>query len=665
VVVSYAYWLSQLGGVEIGSNNKLRVNGDLVEVVGVTPPGFFGLAVGETFDIAVPFCKPKSLRRDVFDTAVMGRLRPGWTLEQATAHLNSLSPGIFEATALTGYTAYSTERYKNFRLAAYPGSSGVSTLRETYDRSLWLLLGITGLVLLIACANLANLMLARSNVRQREIAVRLALGASRGRLIRQLVAESSLLAGIGAALGVGIAQIVSRTLVWSLSTQSGAVSLPIATDWRVLLFATVVAGLTCAVFGVVPAFQAANTEPVAAMKAGGRGMTAGRDRFSMQRLMVVTQIAVSMVLLVGAILFVRSFRNLMTFDAGMRQAGIAIAFAGFRDSNVPPDRVAEFRRDLLEEVRSIPGIIDAASTTNAPLLGSSWSHGLHIGGKGTWARFAWVSPGYFHTMGIPLRMGRDFNRYDTASSARVALVNETFVRNQLGGSNPIGQTLRTSPEPNYPATVYEIIGVVADAKYSSIRGETQSEVFAPDSQCPNQGPWASIMIYSNATSAATGAVVKRRIAEKHPLVIMQFTDFQGRIRDGLTRDRLMAILSGFFGLLAALLATVGLYGMISYVVTHRRNEIGVRMALGARGDQVIAMVMRESASLVVIGVTIGVVLSLVAGRAAGSLLFELKPYDAVTLIASAALMAVIAIVASFLPARRALNLDPMTALREE
>ena len=664
-VVSYGYWLKQFGGVEIGPRTKLTINGAVMEVIGVTPPGFFGLAVGEAFDIALPFCKPGTMRRDVFDIAVIGRLRPGWTLDKASAYFQSISRGIFEATMVTGYSSKTAERYKNFRLAAYPVSGGVSSLRETYDSSLWMLLAITGLVLLIACANLANLMLARSSVRRREIAVRLALGASRGRLVRQLLVESALLAAAGAAAGVGIARIVSRTLVWALSTESGPVSLAIATDERVFFFATLVAALTCVVFGVAPALLAANTEPVAAIKAGGRSMTAGRERFSLQRLMAVTQIAVSMVLVVGAILFVRSFRNLMTFDPGMRQAGVTVAFAGFGRSQVAPERYAEFRRDLLDEVRSIPGVLGAASTTNTPLLGSSWGHGFRMEGVEGSAQFTWVSPGYFQTMAIALRAGRDFERRDTAASARVALVNEMFARKYLAGSNPIGKTLRTNPEPNYPATVYEIVGVVADAKYRSIRSETRPEVFAPDTQHPNQGPWATIMIRSNAPTAAIAATLKRSIREKHPEIVTGFTDFQQRIRDGLARERLMAILCGFFGLLAVFLASVGLYGMISYIVAQRRNEIGVRMALGAGAGQVIAMVMRESAWLVAIGVPIGAGMALAAGRAAGSLLFGLEPYDPVTLAAACVAMAAIAGVASFVPARRALKLDPMMALRQE
>lgn len=664
-VVSFAYWQGEMGGRELGAGNTLMVNGELQEVVGVTSPEFFGLAVGDRFDIALPFCQPKELRRDVFDVAVMGRLRPGWTIERASAQLNAISPGIFEATALTGYSTRSIETYKKFRLAAYPASGGVSSLRTTYNSSLSILLAITGLVLLIACANLANLMLARASAREREVAVRLALGASRGRLLRQLLAESGLVAAVGGTLGISLAQLLSRVLVWSLSTESSSVHLPIETDWRVLLFASAVAAATCVFFGVLPALRATKAEPVTAMKAGGRGMTGGRERFSMQRLMVVTQIAVSLVLLVAALLFVRSFRNLMTFNPGMRQSGMVVALMGFHQSHVAPDQYGEFQRRLLREVRSIPGILGAATTTNVPLLGGSWTHGIRIGSAEGSSKFTWVSPGYFQTMGIPLLTGRGFNDRDTEQSQRVAVVNQTFVRQFLGTASPIGKTLRTGSEPNYPSTVCQIVGVIPDTRYSDLRDEIPAMTFAPASQFPAKGPWTAMMIYSSATPGMTIAAVKRRIAEQHPEIVTEFINFQTRIREGLLRDRLMAMLSAFFGILAVLLTMVGLYGVIAYMMARRRNEIGIRMALGARRGQVIGMVMREAGRLLVIGILAGTALALIAGRGARSLLFELKPYDPLTLLASGALLALIAVLASFLPARRASKLDPMVALRYE
>jgi predicted permease len=665
-VVSYAYWQTQMGGRDLAADNKLLVDNELRQVVGVTPPEFSGLAVGESFDIALPFCRPKDLRRDLFDIGVMGRLRPGWTLERASAQLGAISPGIFQETKPTGYSSEWMKTWSRFRLSAYAASNGVSRLRTEYDSSLWLLLAITALVLLIACANLANLMLARASTRTREIAVRLALGASRRRLIRQLLAESGLLAVLGGALGIGLAQALSRVLVWALSTESGSVFLPVATDWRVLIFAGAVAMLTCGVFGVLPAIRASGAEPVTAMKSGGRGATAGRERFSVQRLMVVTQIAVSLVLLVGALLFVRSFRNLITFDPGIREEGITVAFIGFQQSHVARERYGEFKRELEDEVRATPGIIDAATTTNVPLFGGSWTHNVVVGSMESWSKFTWVSPSYFHTVSIPLLAGRGFTRNDTTNSQHVAVVNEAFVRKFLGGVRPIGKTMRTIAEPDYPSTVYEIVGIIPDTKYADLRGDTPPMTFAPAAQFPDEGPWVAMMVYSRLPPAAASAAVRRRVLEKHPEIILAAViDYQRAIRDGLVRERLLAMLAGFFGLLAIVLATVGLYGVISYIVTRRRNEIGLRVALGARRGQVIAMMMREAAWLLVSGVVAGTLLALLAGRGASSLLFGLKANDPLTLAAAIALLGGITVLASFFPALRASRLDPMEALRCE
>jgi predicted permease len=663
-VVSYSYWLAKLGGKEPGPTNKLMINGNLTEIIGVTPPWFHGLVVGDRFEMALPFCQPKELARNVFDVTVMGRLRPGWTIESASSQLNAISAGVMAATEITGYEARTVAKYRAFKLTAYPASAGVSNLRKDYDSSLWLLLGITGLVLLIASANLANLMLARASTREREIAVRLALGASRGRLLRQLLAESALLSFIGAAVGMGLAALLSRLLIRSLSTD-GSVDLSVSTDWRVLLFTVAVATLTCLVFGIVPALRATAAEPVSAMKTGGRGMTSGRERFSLQRFMVVAQISVSLVLLVGALLFVRSFYNLMTFDPGMREADVTLAFLSFPHSNLPREGRAEFKRQLLNEVRSVPGVLNAGTITNVPLMGGSWTHHIRIGSAEGDSKFAWTSPGYFETMGIPILQGRGFADRDTASSARVAVVNPTFVRRFLNGANPIGQTLRTSPEPDYPSTVYQIVGIIPDTKYESLRGETPPMTFAPASQYPADGPWTAMMIRSNLPQAVLADSLKRRIAEKHPDVIFRCNAFEAEIQNGLVRERLMAMLSGFFGLLAALLAMVGLYGVISYIVARRRNEIGIRVALGAARGQVVRMVMREAVLLLAFGISIGTVLSLIAGRAAKSLLFQLESHDPLTLLLAAGLLAGSAALASFLPARRAAQLDPMAALRCE
>jgi predicted permease len=604
-------------------------------------------------------------RRDYWWLNVMGRLKPGWTVDRALSYLGSMSPGIFEATVPTGYKASTLEEYRRFQLAAFPAGNGVSWLRRMYHQSLLLLLGMTGLVLLIACANLANLMLARSSTRELEIAVRLALGASRTRLIRQLLSESILLAAAGAALGIAVSAVLSRVIVRFQSTDYDQVKLDLSTDWRVIAFTAAVAVATCVVFGLAPAWRSSRIEAGAAMKAGGRGMTAGRERFSFQRILVVTQIAISLVLLVGAALFVRSFQNLANLDPGFRKNGIVIAFMNLKRLNLAGDRYAPLKQELLEELKTIPEVEAAATTSHVPLDGSSWTLGVHVEGIEGSSKFTWASPNYFQTMQIPLIAGRDFNSRDTATSQPVAIVNETFVRKYFAGADPIGKTIRTSAEPNYPETNYIIVGVTKDTKYMDLREPIPPASFAPALQHPNPGPFQSFLIRSPASPAAVMSSVRTRIGSAHPAIGIGFTVFEKQIQDSLRRERLMAALSGFFGVVAALLAMVGLYGVISYMVVKRRHEIGIRMALGARRYQVVRLVMREAGLATVIGVGIGLLVSLAATRSAATLLFGLTPNDPCTMAAAAVLLAGIAGMATWLPAVHASRVDPMSALRDE
>jgi predicted permease len=665
VVVSYPYWKSRMSAQSLAANTSIMIDGHAVQVLGVTPASFSGLVVGNGFDVAFPTCKPRNPRREMFIFSVMGRLKPGWSMERASAYFGSLSSGIFEDTAPTGYSADAVRVYKAFRLAAYPAGSGVGGLRDAYDKSLQLLLAITGLVLLIACANLANLMLARSSARQREMAVRIALGASRGRLLRQLLIESGLLALTGAALGVALAQPLSRILVSSLSTSQSSIQLSIETDWRVLLFAAVVAALTAIIFGTVPALRGTSADPVTSLKLGARGVSGSRERFSVQRLMVITQIAVSMVLLVGALLFVRSYRNLMTLNPGMRESGVTVGYFYFPTLNIKAENEAAFKRQLLEDVRSVPGVENAATTTNTPLGGSSWEHNVRVGTMEGASKFTYASPSYFETMGIPLLTGHNFTDGDTNDSPFVLIVNQAFIRRYLGNSRPIGQPVHVLPEPQYPERTYQIIGTIPDTKYGSLREDTPPMAFAPAAQFPvtAQGPGVAMMIASASPVAVND--VRRAVGAKYPNMILQFFDFQQGIRDNLVGDRMMAMLSGFFGVLAVLLVVVGLYGVLSFFITQRRNEIGIRIALGAGRWQVIRLVLRDTAVMALAGVGLGTVLSLLAGRTASSMLFGLEAYDLTTLAFAAFLLSMISSLASWLPARKASRLDPVAALRAE
>jgi predicted permease len=673
VALSYAFWQSEFGGKDSAIGSKLLVDDHPVEIVGITPQSFTGLEVGKTFDIALPFCADADpnpaennlLRRDYFWVIVMGRLKPDATLAHAAAELDSLSPGFIEATVPTGYSNEALKTYKNYRLTAYSGGNGISRMGETYAESLWLLLSITGLVLLIACVNIANLMLARASVREREMAVRLALGASYWRLARQLLAESLLLAGGGAILGVGFAGFFSRSLVQLLSTENDRFHLDLSLDWRVLAFVAVVAILTSVIFGLAPAVRSSRMEPGDALKSAGRGRTGGRESHSFQRLLVVSQIAVSLVLLVGALLFVHSFWNLTKVDPGFRQDGILIASLDLGKLHLSPERYESTRRELLVQIRSIPLVESAATSTHLPFFGS-WTSAIAVEGNEGPSKFSWVSPGYLQTLQIPLIEGRDFNDRDTSTSPRVAIVSQSFVRKYLAGRDPIGKVIHTSPEPRYPAANYEIVGVVKDTKYADLWEESPpAESYAPASQFPAGGSWAAVLIRSSSPLAAVTAATREEVAAVSPDISMDFRVLKSHINDGLVRERMLALLSGSFGLLAVLLAMIGLYGVISYIVTLRRAEIGIRIALGASRQNIVAVVLKQTMVLLALGIAVGTVFALVAARGAGSLLFGIQPADPFTMVGGSVLLACVALAASFIPARRATRVDPMIALRYE
>jgi predicted permease len=670
VVLSYAFWQTEFGAQPSTIGSRLIVQDHPLEIIGVTPAGFNGPEVGPGFDLALPLCSVSSLhfgdtapfdRRDYSWLNVIGRLKPGWTMAQASEHLRAISPGLMQATALSGYSRDTLDRYLRFRLEAVSGATGVSRLREEYDRSLWLLLGLTGLVLLIACANLSNLMLARAGAREREFAVRRALGAASGRLIRQGLTEGLLLAAMGATLGLALAAALSRGILRFLETGETRLQIDLALDWRVLAFTAGVTSLTCILLGLAPALRAARTQPAAAIKAGGRGLTADRSRFGFQRLLVVVQISVSLMLVAGAFLFVGSLRRLVTMDPGFRAQGVLQANFALGKQ----DHEENVLRQLLAEVRATPQVESAAATTNFLIGSGMWSLLFRNDAATRDARVTWVSPGFFATVRIPILAGRDFKAGDTKASPKVAIVNQNFANLFFPGVDPIGKTFRSDPEPNYPEAEYEVVGLIRNTRYFSLREREPAMVYGPVSQFP-PGPAGTMMfIRSSSPLPAVEAAVRRRIATWRPGTGMQFQTFEQRISDTLMRERLLAALSGFFGGLAALLATVGLYGVLAYHVVRRRNEIGIRVALGATRAAIVALVSKEAAVLVGIGLAIGLAGSLALAHTVASLLFGISARDPLQLAAASMALTAAAAIGSLLPARRAARLDPMIALRDE
>ena len=677
-VVSHAFWKREFGGDPAALGRSLSLDGRPFEVVGVTPASFYGMEVGRQFDVAVPLCAEPLLSGENsmlnlgtgWWLTVMGRLKEGWTEERAAAHLAAISPGVFEASLPSNYPPDSVKAYREFKLTTFPAGAGVSELRDNYESPLWLLLAVAGTVLLIACANLANLLLARATTRERELATRLALGASRSRLVRQLLTESMLLAAVGAALGALLAQYLSEILVSLLSTQRNPLFVNLDTDWRVLAFSVGAAVLTCALFGLAPALRATRVAPGAAMKAAGRGLTASRERFGLRRALVVSQVALSLVLVAGALLFSRSLSKLATQDAGLRREGILVTGVGFTRLKLPAERRLAFKGELLERIRAVPGVEAASDTNIIPLSGSGWNNDVWIDGADPGSRkstfFSRVGADYFKTMGNTLLAGRDFSAADAPSAPKVAVVNESWARALTNGENPVGKSFRVERTPSEPETVYQIVGLVKDAKYRDLREEFVPVAFTAASQTARPAEGAQFLIRTSTVSpAALASSVKNAIGEVSPDIDITFRVFKDEVDNTILRERLMATLSGSFGLLALLLACVGLYGVMSYGVAGRTNEIGIRMALGARGRDVLLLVLREAALLLLVGVGVGLPAALAAARLATGLLYGVTPADPVSVSLAVLLLFAVAALACYIPARRATKVDPMVALRYE
>jgi predicted permease len=679
VDLSYAFWQRRYGGAASVIGKTLTLNGHPFPILGVTPPGFYGVSVGDRFDLAVPVCADaivygeysritsRDARRDWW-LAMIGRLEPGWSLERATAQLSAVAPAALRETIPPQYDADHVKHYLSYKLEALPAANGFSNLRQRSSTSLWLLLGLSGLVLLIACANLANLMLARASTRGREIAVRLALGASRGRLIRQLLSESALLAVAGAVCGGVLAALLSRSLVAFISTPDNPVFLDMPTDWRVLGFVAGLAILTTILFGLAPALRSGNAPPGSALKTAGRGMTSGRERFRLQRILVAAQVALSLVLLAGALLFARSLDNLMTRPLGFEQNRVLVANVAFPRLDLLKARRNPFIEELLEHVRTVPGVAAAAASNRSPVNGNSSNDGIlaenNITGGESWEER--ISPGYFQAMEIPILAGRDFNEDDSAESPKVVIVNQVFVRKFLSGSiNAIGQQFRLWAPPGKPEPYYSVVGVVENSVYNDMHEPFVPVLYLPRTQDEHPDVWVTFLIRSRVSTASLANSVKNAIAGVNPEIDVQFKVLRTQIRDSLVQDELMATLCGFFGGLAVLLAAIGLYGVISYTVAQRTNEIGIRMALGAQRSGIVGLILGEVAVLVGIGIAIGAGLALGGGRAASSLLYGLKANDPLTLALAVVLLAAIGLAAVFVPARRASRLDPTVALRYE
>ncbi|MFL6306080.1 MAG: ADOP family duplicated permease [Candidatus Sulfotelmatobacter sp.] len=678
-VLSYSFWQREFGGDVNAIGRNVSLDGHRFTVSGITPPSFFGVEPGQRFDVALPLCaenvftkdgKGRASNRIAFWLTAIGRLKPGWSVERASMDIHNLSPTIFRETVPTEYRPEGVKSYLKNKFKVISASGGVSALRRQYENPLWILMAVTGSVLLIACANLANLLLARASAREREIAVRQAIGASRQRLVVQLVSESLLLAVAGGVLGLCLAQLFSRILVVFLNTTGNPIAVPTGLNWHVFGFLTALAIVTCILFGLAPAIRASGGAPAAAMH-GGRTSTATRERNGLRRVLVVSQVALSLVLLVAALLFSRSLQKLLAMSLGFDSHNVLLASVKASGPDLEnQERRRELFRELESRIDALNGVDSAAPVLFTPFSGNGWNGNAHsdndsagTGGKEAW--FNRVGPGYFATMGTPILAGRDFSKHDNLSAPMVALVNQTFAKQFFGGRNPVGRSFRVEEGAGKADSVYEIAGMVENTKYNEFGEHERSIAFFPVDQDKDLGADRNFVIRTRGPAGGLESAIQRALASLDSNLLVDFRVLDVQIQESVLRERLMASLSVAFGILAGCLSTLGLYGVMSYLVARRRNEIGLRVALGATRSNVYRLIAKDAAMMVGTGLLVGVTASLLLSRFAESLLFELKAKDPPSLILAGVVLATSAAVATLVPARRAAQLDPITALREE
>jgi predicted permease len=673
-VLSWGFYQNEFGGDPEVLSRTVTLGGHTFSIIGVAQPEFFGPLVGRRFDVALPLCAERlfrGVRSGLDDPArwwlsAFARLKPGQSAKSADSELAALSPAIMRETVQPNARKEDRERYLRVKLVSRPAALGESNLRRTYEPALWLLMAAVMLVLLIACANIGNLLLARGSVRTREIAVRLALGASRGRLVRQLMAESLLLAAIGAGAGLWLAGYASRLLTAFLSTSRNHVYLDLSLDWRVAAF-TVGAGLaTCLAFGLAPAFLATRTEPAQALRSATRSLTQDRGRKRLRQFLVVSQVALSLLLLSGSFLLMKSLRHLRTHNAGFARNGILVASIDYGKPAMSSEQQAAAAANLIGRLRSLPGGAMVSAAAIVPLSGM-FMNDLVVVDTGSGFREVLtfqnvVFPDYFKTMGTRLLAGRDFTPLDMAGKARTVIANQAFVDRHLGGGNAIGRTVGSL---RMGGARLEIVGVVEDSRYSSLGEEATPQLFLPAAP-GDDGPYPRrFVLRSTLPPAQLIPQVRRVLLAERPQSTLEFEIFEQRMEESIVRERLLAVLTLIFSGLATLVAVIGLYGVVAYMVERRRGEFGIRLSLGARPSAILRLVLRESLVLVSAGTAAGLVLTMALASPLRAVLRGVQPHDPAMILLAAAVLMMVALLASYLPAASAARTDPLSALRDE
>ncbi len=671
-VVSYAWWERHFNGDPTAIGKIITIDQTAYTIIGVAPKEFFGTKVGEAPDLWVPLAMEAQLppahwngRRDkeAQSLYLIGRLKTGVSAEQAGAAVNVIFKQSLQERAGAEPSAKRLQDIEQAKIDLTPAGKGFSELRREFSLSLQVLMVVVAIVLAVACANIANLLLARAAARQKEFALRLALGAGRIRLIRQLLTESLLLAGLGGIAGIVFAWWGSRLLVFMASASAEPLPLDVTPNLRILGFTLVVSLLSAVIFGTAPALRASRIEPNASLKSG-RGTVMSQSPLG--KMLVVVQVALSLVLLVGAGLFVRTLINLQNLPSGFNQHNVWLFRLDTTATGYKVEQMAPLLREVEEQVKAVPGV-QAASFAFMSFNQGQWTSAIATReptppeGQNRVVRNNVVGKDYFATLGIALVLGRNFNAQDTEKTQPVAVISEVMAERFFPDRSPLGQRFgRTLEKPDQ----FEIIGVVKDAKYGSLTEQPRPMAYYFYEQ---QGEVLNnfIVRFSGAPEALIPQV-RRTIQEvNRNLPVDDVVSMSDQIGRSLVQQKLVARLASFFGLLALLLACVGLYGVLSYTVARRTNEIGIRQALGAQTGDVLWLVLKEALALVLTGVVLGLLTSLAATQTAATLLFQLQPNDPLTITLATVLLITVAALAGFLPARRAAKVDPLTALRCE
>jgi predicted permease len=675
-MVNYAWWHRRLARDPAIVGKTVTLGSTVYTIIGVTPPRFFGTSVGESPDLWIPLSMEKQvspgwngLDNKTFQSLyILGRLKSGVAVGQAQANVNLLARQIWQEQAGPILTKRQQEDFAHAQIKLTSVARGLSRIRYRAAMPLQILMAVVGLVLLIACANIANLLLARATTREREIAVRMSLGASRVRLIRQMLTENLLLALSGGAVGIGLAWWAGNGLLAMIPHGAESLPLDVAPDARVLGFTLIVSLATALLCGIAPALRATRIALSSSLKEG-RGAVSVASRTPLAKGLIVAQVALSLTLLIGAGLFLRTLVNLSNVDTGFNKEnvlrfGIDPPSVGYKEDL----RLVSLYQQIEQRVSALPGV-RAAAISFFTFDEGEWTDPVSVIGRTPTpeddmaATHNVVGPSYFATMGIPLLLGRAFGPQDTGASPKVAVINETFARWYFPGGSPIGRHFGIGGDPTHSNDL-EVVGVVKDAKYQSLRERPFPAAYYPYTQRVQYLNGFEVR-YSGKPDAIIPEVRQAIGQVDRSLPVVYQGTMVEQVNRSMAGQTLIARLSTFFGLLAAFLASIGIYGLMSYAVTRRTNEIGIRMALGAEGSGVLWMVMRESLMLVAMGVAIGIPAALAAGRLVSSVLYGTKATDPITITASALVMIAVAALAGYLPARRAAKVDPMVALRYE